>query len=308
MELLAANIKQEPLEEEQGPGPVAAAIKQELHHTEVFCIKKEVPELEGVAPESCEKESCVHIKEELLDMEPTYIHRVFPDAELFCMTGRGRVAAHSPGAEGDGGADTFCVPHSVFLSDRLPPDPRGRGPSLGGGGAGAQSAETSQCPHSRGTSRHFTIRADGFTPRMRFPCSRAPDPDHKPYRCAACGKAFRRVDHLRRHQSMHSGEKPFRCGSCDKRFSLRRSQEAHQRRCRGLQSCSCPVCGDVFQSFSNLQQHQRIHDGEKSYQCSRCGQNDKQSNYYRKHHRVHCDDQPYLCLHCEKQRGHCEKR
>ncbi|XP_064155869.1 zinc finger protein 28-like [Anguilla rostrata] len=289
MELQAASFKQEPVEEDLGLEPVA--IKQELLQTEVFSIKEEVPELEEAAPEGCPEVSCVHIKEEVLDMEPAYIHRVFPDAELFCMTDCGRAVVDGQGAEGEGDpvTEAFCVPHSFFLSDRLSPAQRGG------------------CPHSRGTPQHFTIRADGFTPRMNFPCPRDLDPDHKPYLCVACGKAFRRLDHLRRHQSMHSGEKPFRCSSCDKRFSLRRSQEAHQRHCRGLRGCSCPICGDVFQSFSNLQQHQRIHDGEKSYECSRCGQNDKQSSYYRQHQRVHCDDQPYLCSLCEKQMECCEK-
>ncbi|KAJ8370155.1 hypothetical protein SKAU_G00101830 [Synaphobranchus kaupii] len=306
MELPVSSVKQEPLEEDQGLDP--AAIKQELHQIDVFSIKEEVLELEEAGPESCPEVSCVHIKEEVLDMEPTYIHRVFPDPELFCMTECGRTVADSQGVEGEGDPDTepFCIPHSFFLSDRLPPDQRGCDSLLNGGRSNMPSGPL-HCPHNRGTPQHFTIRADGFTPRMKFPCSRYLDPDYKPYLCSACGKAFRRMDHLRRHQSMHSGEKPFRCSSCDKRFSLHRSQEAHERHCRGQQGCSCPICGDIFQSFSNLRRHQRIHDGEKSYQCSRCGQNDKQSNYYRKHQRVHCDDQPYLCLLCEKQLAHCEQ-
>ncbi|KAG9340310.1 hypothetical protein JZ751_021757 [Albula glossodonta] len=300
MELPATCVKQEPLEEECLLDPTA--IKQELFQVEVFSIKEEVPDLEEVGTENFPDVNCMHIKEEALDRDPTHIHRVFPGPGVFRMMECGLIGEDSGIMEGEGDPETdpCCTPHTFFLSDSLPSNQRGCDPVFSCGAPSILSGASLHCPQGRGTPQHFTIRADGFTPRMKFPCSRNPDPDHKPYLCGACGKAFRRLDHLRRHQSMHSGEKPFCCASCDKRFSQRRSQEAHQRHCRGVQGCRCPVCGDVFQSFSNLRRHQRIHDGEKSYQCSRCGQNDKQSRYYRKHQKVHCDDQPYLCLLCEK--------
>ncbi|NWW46422.1 MAZ protein, partial [Pedionomus torquatus] len=63
--------------------------------------------------------------------------------------------------------------------------------------------------------------------------------------CEMCGKAFRDVYHLKRHQLSHSDEKPFQC----------------------------PVCHQRFKRKDRMSYHVRSHEGavQKPYVCSHCG-------------------------------------
>ncbi|RFU34835.1 hypothetical protein B7463_g1431, partial [Scytalidium lignicola] len=45
------------------------------------------------------------------------------------------------------------------------------------------------------------------------------DPKAHEIKCYICGKAFTRLDHLRRHERAHSAEKPFSCDECKRRFA-----------------------------------------------------------------------------------------
>ncbi|KAI4896891.1 hypothetical protein NFI96_031592, partial [Prochilodus magdalenae] len=66
----------------------------------------------------------------------------------------------------------------------------------------------------------------------------------KLYCCLECGKDFKRLDVLKSHQQIHTGEKPYHC----------------------------PLCGKYFRHRGTLRKHQRLHTGEKPYCCSQCGQ------------------------------------
>ncbi|XP_023675003.1 uncharacterized protein [Paramormyrops kingsleyae] len=295
-ELKVLHVKQE-MPEKMKPLLEPVSIKQELFQVDLMSIKEELPELK-LARESCERVSCVPIKEEML--EPIHVHRVFPDFGLFSAADSDDTQVNF---KDETGGNSGMVSYSVQC---------GFSQELAHWGQTSSQPHTlmAQCYESRSgkessrmgsfSAQHFTIHAECFTPRVNFPRFQHLEADHKPYRCSVCGKTFRRTDHLKRHQSMHLGEKPFQCTRCHKRFSLRRSLETHQRQCTGELTCRCPVCGDVFQSFSNLHRHQLIHNGEKSYRCGRCGQQYKHSDYFKRYQRMLSEDQPYYCLECEE--------
>jgi KRAB domain-containing zinc finger protein len=43
-----------------------------------------------------------------------------------------------------------------------------------------------------------------------------------------CNKPFRRQDHLKKHQLIHSGDQPFCCDVCNKSFRRHDHLKAHQ--------------------------------------------------------------------------------
>ena len=53
--------------------------------------------------------------------------------------------------------------------------------------------------------------------------------DEKPFACKYCDKNFRRSEHLKVHERIHTGEKPYSCKHCQKRFIQAGDCKAHER-------------------------------------------------------------------------------
>ncbi|KAJ1673703.1 hypothetical protein EV182_004723, partial [Spiromyces aspiralis] len=49
--------------------------------------------------------------------------------------------------------------------------------------------------------------------------SRSRNKELKPFSCSQCGLRFGRLEHVRRHQLVHSKERPFECTICHKTFA-----------------------------------------------------------------------------------------
>lgn len=77
----------------------------------------------------------------------------------------------------------------------------------------------------------ITVNTKGPTAPPTFPQPKTDKP--RPHGCTTCGRAFARLEHLKRHERSHTKEKPFECPECKRCFArrdllLRHQQKLHQ--------------------------------------------------------------------------------
>nr|XP_056720618.1 zinc finger protein ZFP2-like [Euleptes europaea] len=157
-----------------------------------------------------------------------------------------------------------------------------------------------------------------LTPGQPSPANSAAAPHRKPHACEECGKRFRILANLERHQQRHAAEKPHQCRDCGRRFRWGCHLERH-RRSRRCVECggglatpppppspppepdrpySCGECGRRFTQRSALSKHRRLHSGERPYGCGECGKRFLQRSDLTIHVRSHSGEQPYVCTEC----------
>ena len=84
------------------------------------------------------------------------------------------------------------------------------------------------------------------------------------FSCSKCDKNFTRVEVLKTHERIHTGEKPFTCSKCDKKFTQAGDLKRHERIPTGEKPFTCSKCDKKFSESGSLKKHEKIHTGEKS--------------------------------------------
>nr|XP_014101404.1 zinc finger protein 436 [Bactrocera oleae]XP_014101420.1 zinc finger protein 436 [Bactrocera oleae]XP_036218273.1 zinc finger protein 436 [Bactrocera oleae] len=126
-----------------------------------------------------------------------------------------------------------------------------------------------------------------------------------------CGKSFKRLDHLDRHEYHHTGIKKHYCiyDGCDKVYSIlthlkRHLRTTHERVGPPVKNvpCQIPGCLKMFLSETNMYRHIReVHENPKIYPCSFCSEKFTQKLKLRRHEiQTHTGDYPYTCEKCSR--------
>ncbi|XP_070841677.1 uncharacterized protein [Chaetodon trifascialis] len=84
-------------------------------------------------------------------------------------------------------------------------------------------------------------------------------PGCSPFRCMECNREFNRMENLKTHLRIHTGERPY----------------------------TCSVCSMCFRHSGALTRHFRIHTGEKPYICGQCGKSFRNCGGLKFHQRSH---------------------
>ncbi|XP_015226634.1 PREDICTED: zinc finger protein 184-like [Cyprinodon variegatus] len=87
-------------------------------------------------------------------------------------------------------------------------------------------------------------------------------PGWSPFRCTVCSRDFNRLENLKTHLRIHTGERPY----------------------------TCSVCLKCFRHSGALTRHFRIHTGEKPYVCGQCGKSFRNCGGLKFHQRTHSKD------------------
>ncbi|KAM7418777.1 hypothetical protein PAMA_016079 [Pampus argenteus] len=84
-------------------------------------------------------------------------------------------------------------------------------------------------------------------------------PGCSPFRCTECNREFNRMENLKTHLRIHTGERPYTCSVCSKCFRHSGALTRHFRIHTGEKPYICGQCGKSFRNCGGLKFHQRSH-------------------------------------------------
>lgn len=130
--------------------------------------------------------------------------------------------------------------------------------------------------------------------------------------CNICGKHFKRLYHLNKHNKIHNilnveahDSEAIMSGSdseeesCNEEECNREGGTASERKKKIKKAYQCEICGKNFALKDSYKSHQRIHTGEKPFTCHICGKQFSHTGglYYHLKH-VHAGIKNHSCDIC----------
>ncbi|CAG5929078.1 unnamed protein product [Menidia menidia] len=135
--------------------------------------------------------------------------------------------------------------------------------------------------------------AGGAEPKPKGGGARLYAAGRSPYRCTVCSREFNRMENLRTHLRIHTGERPYTCSVCAKCFRHSGALTRHFRIHTGEKPYVCAQCGKSFRNCGGLKFHQRSHGNAPPH-------NSSSENL-----RIHTGEKPYVCVQCGKSFRNC---
>ncbi|XP_036374439.1 zinc finger protein 271-like isoform X2 [Megalops cyprinoides] len=165
-------------------------------------------------------------------------------------------------------------------------------------GPGGKGSGSSSLP---GTVRPYTCAqcGRGFRCMSNLKKHQQTHTGARPSCCPQCGKGFRNTSDLRRHQRSHTGERPFQCTQCGKSFASSSDLTRHGRSHSEERPFCCPQCGNSFKSAANLTKHRQTHSTRRQYGCRQCGENFGSLLELSQHRQTHAVRPLHKCPQCE---------
>nr|XP_026494641.1 gastrula zinc finger protein XlCGF57.1-like [Vanessa tameamea] len=117
--------------------------------------------------------------------------------------------------------------------------------------------------------------------------------------CTECGKIFKKISHLKRHEVMHSRSNFHKCSLCPRSFHSEEILKGHMNKHNGIKPHNCPMCPKSFAHLSTLTSHIKVHKKDK-FLCPTCGKEFDSSANLDQHVRRHLGLKQFECTLCPR--------
>lgn len=117
--------------------------------------------------------------------------------------------------------------------------------------------------------------------------------------CPKCGKVFKKISHLKRHEIVHDKSLRYKCSVCPKSFRNPEALKGHMNKHSGTKPHNCPLCTKSFTHLTTLKTHIRMHNKDK-FLCPTCGKKLHSSTSLDQHVKRHLGLKQFECTLCPR--------